>query len=303
MKKLFTLLAILLPYLPNAQGWYFYDQCNLDASGGCSHQFIIDTANYPNNKWQTGKPQKTIFDSAFSYPNAIATDTLNPYPTNDTSVFIVKHTNSIWPFVSVFSLRFMYKLDIDSGEIAKIEVSGDSGLHWVNAMTEDTIYDFFWAEPKPRLDTSSHEWKAFDVVMSAWRNAAYFQKTYPSYISADTFLYRFTFISDGVQTNKEGWMMDNFLFQDWVEGVKDLQNNHLVDVYPNPSSGDITIKNNSTRDHKSVVSIYNLQGQKAYRTENIPSNGQLHLDLPDGLYYLKYSADEQYAIKKITIIN
>ena len=47
----------------------------------------IDTVHYHHNIWQVGAPHKSVFTSAQSLPNAIVTDTANPVPPNDTSVF------------------------------------------------------------------------------------------------------------------------------------------------------------------------------------------------------------------------
>ena len=48
----------------------------------CLSQLSIDTITFPGNIWQIGMPQKPLFDSVSSNynPNAIITDTLNPYP-------------------------------------------------------------------------------------------------------------------------------------------------------------------------------------------------------------------------------
>ena len=51
------------------------------------HELVVD----PAGLWQIGSPDKTIFTEAFTLPNAIVTDTANPYPTNANSSFILKH--------------------------------------------------------------------------------------------------------------------------------------------------------------------------------------------------------------------
>ena len=48
----------------------------------------LDTS--ASNIWQIGKPQKIIFDSASTVPNAIVTDTINFYPINNISRFGIK---------------------------------------------------------------------------------------------------------------------------------------------------------------------------------------------------------------------
>ena len=41
----------------------------------------------PQNIWQIGVPHKTFFNTAYTLPNAIVTDTMNVYPVNNSSAF------------------------------------------------------------------------------------------------------------------------------------------------------------------------------------------------------------------------
>jgi hypothetical protein len=303
MKLIFTIFISMSFYLSQAQNWNY----NFDppVSTWYAAQFIIDTSHH-HNSWQIGKPQKTTFDSAYSYPNAIVTDTLNSYPKSDTSVFTIieQRGQSRSHFGMVVHIRFKFKLQIDSGEIAKVELSGDRGLHWINVMTEDTTYDFDWDGPKPRLDTTNTGWSDFKMDYRIWANALPSNGQYPNYYTSDTMLFRFTFISDSIQTNKDGWMMDNFDFADYAEGIETVRNNNLISIYPNPSDGMLYIKNNSLRTSKTQsVSIFNLLGQNVYEAHDLPANGRLHLQLPDGMYVLKYTTDNEYAIKQLAIKN
>ena len=89
MKKLIILIFILITVISYSQSGYWYsfsfdDTCHIN-------KIEIDTTSNPNNIWQIGCPNKTEFDSANSFPNCIVTDTANPYPINDTSIFIIKH--------------------------------------------------------------------------------------------------------------------------------------------------------------------------------------------------------------------
>ncbi|MFI5135825.1 MAG: hypothetical protein ACHQD9_08235 [Chitinophagales bacterium] len=54
----------------------------------------IDTT--AGNIWEIGRPHKIFFDSAYSLPNAIVTDTLNPYPINNFSTFTIKISDLDW---------------------------------------------------------------------------------------------------------------------------------------------------------------------------------------------------------------
>ncbi|GAH19218.1 unnamed protein product, partial [marine sediment metagenome] len=101
----------------------------------CLHRLTIDSITNPNNIWQIGKPQKPIFYSAHSSPNVIATDTVNPYPPNDTSAFIVSNNAAMggFQFPHTALLAVYYKVNSDSlKDYGLIEFSPDNGSTWIN---------------------------------------------------------------------------------------------------------------------------------------------------------------------------
>ena len=305
MKHLYLFLLSLLPIIGHAQNGYFRESFeapyNLHAD-----RFYIDTVNYPNNIWQVGKPGKTIFDSAFSYPNAIVTDTANVYPVNDTSVFTVKietaYNNNIglWYLLQGFSFR--YKLDIDSGEIAKIEIATDSGKHWVNLLEEDTTYKIQWPMGKPDFTKSTDGWKVFDINMVKWvANSLLFDHQLVINRSRDTTYLRFTFISDSVQTNKDGWMIDDFYLQTFAESITEVRNNSLLSIYPNPAGDYIFIKRNYGNTAAEELAIYNMEGKVVLTTKDIPTNGYIPISLPHGVYTVAYKAGAEHAVKQLVI--
>jgi len=301
MKLIFTLIALLLCNTAYTQ-WIFENTFE-SPKNLYNDRFIIDTANYPNNIWQIGEPQKTIFNSAHSYPNAIITDTITPYPPNDTSVFYFKvvsynPTSSPPHWYALVGFSFNFRLDIDSGEIAKVEISTDSSTHWVDLLAEDTTYDIMWINGKPDLSQSSNGWKYFDIQFLSWGNKI---KSYPHYITRDTTLVRFTFISDSTDTSKDGWMMDNFRTYNVTENVETITNNNLISIYPNPAGDYIYIKANYNYYAKPEVVIYNLQGQEVYATKELPQSGYLHVNLPAGMYTLVYSTGTARAMKQLVI--
>ena len=299
MRRFFTLMFTICALSSHAQ--YFWSE-NFDytADPYLSH-FVIDTT-YHSNIWQIGKPQKVVFDSALSYPNAIVTDTLNPYPPNDTSVFVVKQY--FMPGPPIMSLNFLYKLDIDSGVIAKVEVSGDNGSNWINMITEDTTYLFYWGATKPRMDTSVLSWQYFQINMETWVNAyPGGPDSFPHYRTSDTLLFRFTFISTSDTTSKDGWIMDNFYIENAImEGAVSVVNkNEYVSVYPVPSDGAFYIHSSDPSLTNAAINIYDVSGRNVYKGYSTGGNTFLNLQLPAGCYYLRYGNGKDYAIKKLII--
>jgi len=243
MKRIITIFtALLLANITFAQTDYIID---FDSPYSQNNHIMIDTLSNPNNIWQIGVPDKTVFDSAYSLANAIVTDTINPYPINDTSSFILKHIRQgeLGGNESL-QLNFWFKMNTDSlTDYGKVEASIDNGTTWINLMTEDTEYDLFWIEPKPILTGNSNGWQHFALEL----NMLTYELGY-----SDTLLYKFTFISDNVQTNKDGWIIDNFQLADWWEIIHTNSNSNLINIYPNPSSGEISIVNDSksTTDYR-----------------------------------------------------
>jgi len=301
MRIIITLFLSFFTLGVNAQYYWFESfEAPTDAY---RVRFVIDTVNYHHNIWEIGKPHKTVFDtnSAYSPPNVIVTDTANPYPKSDTSVFIVKHYVVFAPGIS---LNFMYKLDIDSLAIAKVEISGDNGVNWINPITEDTTYMFYWGYTKPRLDTSSLAWMPFQLNMDMWLNAhPGGTDTFPHYRTSDTMLFRFTFISDTDTVYHDGWMMDNFYVENAImEGsVNEVLDNGIFAVYPVPSKGNIYYHINEAYSGNNTVSICNMKGEEVYKAQNIASSGFLNLPLPSGNYIVRYSNGKYYSLKRIII--
>ncbi len=302
MKRLFTILLCLLVSIVNGQ------RINFDSYDGILTQdyrnFItIDTVNYHNNKWQIGRPQKTIFDSAYSLPNVIVTDTLNAYPANDTSSFILKlpknDTWRYWEGGPLYTLGFNYQLNIDSNAFVRFEMSEDSGKNWI--LAKDTIqyaipYRYSWSTPgeMPELTKSTTGWTRFNI----FRHLVGVDTT-----GYDSVMFRFTIISDSAFTGKDGWEIDDINFWYWFESTPQLQNPNLISLYPNPSKGNIQLHSNAVLSKKATITVYNMGGQGVYKSDKLPQDGNLHLSLPDGIYTLKYSTDQEYCVKKIVIAN
>lgn len=195
----------------------------------CLDQFVIDTINYPNNIWQIGKPQKSTLNAAYESKNAIITDTINPYPVNDTSVFVVSNPASgggyVWPMAA--SLYGYYWVESDSlNDFGTIEFSPNNGSTWID-LINDTVFNLYWYSGKPILTGNSGGWKNFKVDLVPIAMA--YDIDYN-----DTIKFRFSFFTDSIADTLGGLMFDEFLFEDWVEGIRDEKQNSELKIYPNP---------------------------------------------------------------------
>lgn len=238
----------------------------------------------PNNKWEIAAPQKTLFTSAFSPTNVIVTDKTNPYPINDTSFFIIKNTAGhglVGNWVASLSGKYFVNSDslLDFG---KIEFSPNNGTSWIS-LTHATTYSnsIVW-NTEPTLTGNSNGWKYFDVNIASLGSLLNIHY-------GDTILYKFSFISDNIQTNKDGLMYDDIEFLDLVESIPEIKNDNLIFLYPNPTRSVLNI--NGSSDFSIISStIFDLMG-------NIVSsnNHQTNIDISNllpGMYFIRGLTDK-----------
>ena len=289
-KTLLLFLCLLLTVTAaNAQFRYpGYWQCSFDkTTDSVGYHLVIDTMHYKHNVWQIGRPQKAGCDSAASVPNAIITDTLYPYPSNDTSVFIIRHHfPSYWGWNGIPILSFDYFMQKDSGDKATLEYSTDTGKTWKDI----TKHLLIWSADSLRLDTSTNTWVHASIMLGELM----------FYPNTDSISYRFTFISDIIDTHKDGWAIDNILLEGYWEGIANLkQDNTLINIYPNPCTNKLYINSKKIVTHTPQVSIYDALGRQLYNaaltTDNIPIN------LPNGTYLLRYTTDDAVAQKRFVV--
>jgi hypothetical protein len=183
-----------------------------------------------------------ITDSVFTYPNG-------------TNASFEIH----WPAWNQYPLslimRFHHSMDSDSlldGGI--IEVSRDHGTTWTNVIDDQTNMLFLSNELYTSTDTLYTGEKGFSGTYTDHYTELEWVWVFPiKDLPTDTMYYRFRFISDTVNSEKEGWMISDisFSFVDLGSGIEELT---LFDfsVAPNPSNGLIEI-NGSSEVEKAIL--------------------------------------------------
>lgn len=269
------------------------------------------------NLWQIGMPQKTFFDTAYSGLKAILTDTVNSYPPNDTSSFVFTIHNTFINYTCRTCVEFWHKYDMDSiGDKGLIDASYDGGNSWETlAETYNDGAYFHW------LDDIHENGSAYtqhpDTIAGksdGWIHSTFCWQWYIPVKSADTIilmpdslLIRFTFISDSLIKNKDGWMIDNIIPYaagwDLCSDINEFNKEMNLSVFPNPFSTQITIQTDILLKN-AVVALYNSQGQIMKHIEHISGKEVVILrdELPPGLYFLALSENNKiYATKKLFI--
>jgi len=256
----------------------------------------IDTMRYQNNLWQIGLPQKTIFTGASSPTRAIVTDTIHSYAINDTSVFIVTNIADygfLWPHTVVLSGKYYVNSDTLT-DYGTIEFSPDNGNTWIDLLNDTAhVPSYLWNGTRPTLTGNSNGWKYFYTNIASLGPVFNIQH-------GDTVLYRFTFISDSIQTNKDGLMFDDFRFEDWAEDIEEIEYLNPISIYPNPTTGVLKI-HGITGNGKVKIQLLNYTGQ--ILPDNFYFTGE-SIDvsvLPNGIYFLRYIENENNYIKKIVV--
>ena len=254
----------------------------------CNDHIIIDTTSNPNNIWQVGPPQKAVLDSAASAPNVIITDTINPYPTNDTSSFIIQNIAEFgFDFSALVILEGWYWVNSDSlNDYGTIEFSPDNGNTWIDLL-QDSFFNAnnLWVSSKPNLTGNSNGWQFFGTEQLGFLSNARGDLV----VLGDTVLYKFTFISDSIPDTLDGLMFDNLHFEDWVEGVEEIGFNAIYSrAFPNPSNSNITIEFENLETANFQFVVYDNLGRVVIENQVRDNRYYINADALDvGIYHYK----------------
>ena len=80
-----------------------------------------------------------------------------------------------------------------------------------------------------------------------------------------------------------------------ASGIAAQNNPNELIVYPNPSTGNFTIKNENLKIKN--VEVYNVMGEKVYQSQISNLQSQITLDAPNGLYFYSVMDENNSVIK------
>ena len=254
--------------------------------------------------WQVGHPSKPNLDTAFSGEKVIMTDTLNPYPANTRDCFylIIDPINYLWFGYTWCDLEFHHKIDCDSTtEGGFIEVSYDKGKKWKNIIF-DSIYNEidYWRTTEAhnfygKSDTLGNGVPAFTGRNLEWQQSR-FSWGAPGIKKStiDTVLIRFCFLSDSLQTDKDGWMIDDIKVRSsYSSSVKKNKYNTGIQIIPNPVK-DISVINLSHINTPERISVYSSTGLKVIDDHlDAPKYQISRSDLSPGIYYIRVITEDE----------
>jgi len=319
MKKLLlSLIACLLLCISYAQE-HFINVCHTcnDVDQGFDFSSVSDSTSYffyfdstqTNNLWQVGIPSKQYLNSPYSWNStkALLTDTLNTYPTNNISSFQFALVNcglegmpmNCWYWYWGPRIQIAHKIDSELGiDGGTIEVSHDNGNTWNNLIEEIqdlqgifpdiySVYDTIQSLGKPGFSGQS-DWLFTEIDYSS-SNA----------LPLDTITFRFTFASDSIDTNQDGWEIGEVYVVGEYELVEELDND-IISIYPNPTADQLNIARKKTNGVPSVQ-ILDASGRIIFSEKNYTENSINVQNLPNGNYTLRYSDSVNHTVKQFEI--
>ncbi|MCT4582966.1 MAG: T9SS type A sorting domain-containing protein [Flavobacteriales bacterium] len=291
--KNYILLLILNIFLSITS--IFTQQVTIDSCDFEQPCSVIEIDTSSSNIWELGKPSKVLFDSAYSFNRVLITDSISNYPINNHSSFILIPTDNYGGTVPSpagwadnMLVEFMYKIDSDSLlDGGYIEVSYDYGQSWDNIINDLNVFiDYL-----PYDDTLYNGEYGVSGTVTEWQYASinWIWSMPIKAFTIDTLMIRFNFISDAIETNKEGWMIDNLRvsYQNYFGNVGS-NNFNQIKAYPNPAHESFTIKIKDIDSYNSLLAHLIDNSGRIVLTYPIQYiNSQISLkNVPKGLYHL-----------------
>lgn len=309
MKRLFTLTLVVVGLFVNAQ---------YDAVGDTTEVRFIDfeeateyiqIPEMESNLWQISEPNKTFFSSAFSPSHAIITDNLNTYPISNHSYFDFQISGVEDPYMlDQIQIQFKHKFDTDTLlDGGYLSISYDDGLTWANVIDDDSQY-FYETPAQQYLNSNMYTQedvlfngeKGFSGHSGTWKTVQISWVNMPVKANNTTdfgpIILRFNFISDAIDNDKEGWMIDDIRMfgVDLGSSINEKQISTFA-ISPNPANEFVTVKLlESQLKEMSTVEIYNLSGQLVKQEKLQASESKISVEsLEKGLYIIKIGEQKQ----------
>lgn len=305
MSKKLLLLSFLAFTLNFANGqWHTFSQY-FDGKDTLPQQSVIihfDTAS--GNIWQVGPPQKVLFDSAATLPNALMTDTVNAYPPNDSSRFIIGFNADNW-YYNLYKVAFRWKqkLDLDTtNDGGMVEYSLDTGKTWVNVFKNRNVFNFYGYDTLKNSDTLPGRGYAFTGTDTVWRDIwLCFSGSIMS--MTDSFLLRFSLISDSTNNSHEGWMIDNMLAEPtYYHTVSQVDPAQTFLVYPTITTGILKIDTETDAGEIESIQVTDISGRLVQEYKHMPVKTSVDISrLAAGTYFIRVGITNKAEIHKVVL--
>ena len=279
-----------------------WDTLNFENTLHSSRLYLDSTQS--SGIWQIGKPQKTLFDSAYSGDFALLTDTFLNYSSSSSDTFYLGFSI----YGNGTSIEFKHRYDLDSlHAFGNIELSADSGQTW--QLLHDSINRFYlWSQQNNNIGSYGTEvynlYTKHDLTGSKngfTGNSAGWITSYinfPCYaIKRPWEVYlRFNFSADSMALAGEGWMIDDIIINSFggeCSGLSENASVPVIELYPNPNRGE-ELRLSKAWGQNVKFKVYSLTGQLAQEGGIEAFQHSIPLkELQSGFYSLHFYEGEQ----------
>lgn len=250
MKKYLLVIIIFTFFSNNYKAQCFSNLYFTNYYAAHSNYYEKDTTNL----WQLGTSDKTFLNAS---PISIMTDTINNYPINANSSFIVYGINNPgWPII----ITGNYKINTDTlSDYWTLHVSPDLGNTWHN-LADLSFCSTFNIMPSLLVQSGNSIVSGYSFNFGV--GTTYFQAF--NVQNCDTVLFKFGFISDSIENNKEGVQIWNLNVTSVHASVQENSNELFFNIYPNPPSNQLNIEFEQNNSENTQIEIQNLLGQIVY---------------------------------------
>lgn len=256
---------------------------------------------YPAGCWQVGHPNKPVFTSAYSEPNALVTDTLLPSaaPATCYAEYTLIATN---PEYLGRYIEFKQQRDMDTNTTAGwVEFDEFGTWHKVGN-------GFDWYQIG--TPTSTDSGMVFTGASAGWEDVLVYspcffievQEHERSYLEVQHV--RFAFSSSSNTGQRDGWMIDNVRASAEVcfSGIRETAAQALT-LFPNPVANSLTISRAKSESSPVVLEILRADGAVVMRQERAASP-TWEVDtrsLPEGAYALRLIRGDRQEVTRFVV--
>ena len=258
--------------------------------------------------WQIGDPDKTVFDSAYSAPAALVTDTVLPYPVGGISY--AEFSVPMNFFAEAGELTFKHAMDMDSSEaygwleyydaedaLAWVKVDPWSGwplnFEWTGAGTDTDTALVFTGSSNGWVSTTLEWYCTLVVLMEPGLRMSY----------ADSLRFRFAFQTVANTNGHDGWMIDDLVVTN-IGCPGSIHENGLASllVSPNPTNDRVTIELTNAPSSPMTLEFFRADGAVVLRERLKGARHTLDLGaLPNGPYVIRIIGKQGQLVERLVI--
>ena len=258
--------------------------------------------------WQVGGPAKAVFDSAWSVPNALVTDTVSPYPVGGMSY--AEFSVPVYFLGEEVVIEFRQRLDMDSTD-ASGWVEWYDALNsgsWIRVEPGEAWYSGWIEWTGDGLDTDSGlvftgTNNGWGQVQLAWRCIAVLESHGTRAMYPDSMRFRFAFRSQANNNGKDGWMIDDLvLTNNGCWGGVEARTRAEVTVFPNPVQDHLFIERNISGPW--LLELYHPDGTLIRRERTGSRAFRIDVtEMPPGPYLLHVSDATTRSAHQVMVIH